>query len=129
MRQHAAQGGDGVVVIFQLNGNVTLAVKPGRVVGRDLQFAVNDAERLVEQAVHHVSLRGGGEQIIVVRMAGDFGFEQFRAAREVGFLKIGGGGEHVATGFRWFRRARIFAGCVSGSRNASSARSGRRDIR
>ena len=97
--QHAAQGGDGGVVIFKLNGNVAPAVKPGRVVGRGFQFAVNHAERVGEQSAHYVGLRGGGEQIIVVRVEGHFGIEQFRAAGEIGFLEISGGGEQMQLGF------------------------------
>ena len=125
--EHAGEGVNGVIVGFALNGNVAPVKKPGRVVGRQFQLAVNDDQRVGEQAVDQIGLHGGVEQIGVVGMEGDFGFEQLCPPREVIFLEIGGGGEDAQFGRIGFGE-REFSGCSSGSRNASSARSGRRDI-
>ena len=74
--EHAGEGVNGVIVGFELDGNVAPVKKPGRVVGRQFQLAVNDDQRIGEQAVVQIGLHGGVEQIGVVGMEGDFGFEQ-----------------------------------------------------
>src|SRR5208282_4449 len=96
--EHARQGVNGIVVGVKLDANVAFGEKPGRIVGRRLQFVLNQRRREGGQTTHYKGLHGGGQQIVVVRVAGDFQFKQPDALREVGFLEIGASGQNVEFG-------------------------------
>ena len=44
-------------------------------------------------------------------MAGNLRFKKFRSARQIGFLKIGGGFDKVQAAFRWYPSSENFSGC------------------
>src|ERR1017187_2904853 len=106
--KHTGESGNGVIVGFELEGNVAPIKKPVRVVGCQFQLAVNDDQRIGEQAMHQISLHGSGEQIVIGGMEGDFGFEQLRSLCQVVFLKIGGGGDDVQLSFIHFGERKSF---------------------
>src|SRR5208283_578382 len=106
--KHTGESGNGVIVGFELDGNIAPIKKPGRVVGRQFQLTVNDDQRVGEQTVHQISLHGGVEQIGVVGMEGDFGFEQLRSLCQVVFLKIDGGGDDIQLSFIRFGERKSF---------------------
>jgi len=126
--KHTGESGNGVIVGLALNGNEARLKKPGRVVGASFSWRSMMTSAIGEQAVVQTGLHSGVEQIGVVGMECDFGFEQLCSPRQIIFLQIGGGSDDVQLGRIGFGE-REFSRVFEAGRAAPRARrSGSCDI-